>query len=89
MAFKIHTNTYDVKVWHYHADNGIFADTKFWQNVHLMGQTISFCTVNAHHQNGVAERRIKELQVQARTMLLHAHMKWPKAITSNLWPYAL
>jgi len=25
----------------------------------------------------------------ARTMLIHAHHRWPDAITPNLWPYAL
>jgi hypothetical protein len=35
-------------------------------------QTISFCGVNAHFQNGIAEKIIRDIQEQARTMLLHA-----------------
>ena len=48
-----------------------------------------FAGVNAHHQNGVAEHRIRELQGMARTMLIHANSRWPDAITANLWPYAV
>ena len=79
----------DVKVMHYHADNGRFAETKFLAAVAAKGQTISFCGVNAHFQNGRAERRIRTLQDLARTAILHAKSKWPMAITSNLWPYAI
>jgi hypothetical protein len=37
----------------------------------------------------MAEKRIRDLQDQVTTMLLHAESKWPDVITSNLWPYAL
>jgi hypothetical protein len=30
-----------------------------------------------------------ELQEMARIMLVHAHRRWPAAITANLWPYAI
>ena len=53
------------------------------------GQTISFCGVNAHFQNGVAEKRIRDLTDNARTMLIHAHRCWPEAISAHLWPYAI
>jgi hypothetical protein len=53
------------------------------------GGTLTFCGINAHFQNGIAKRRIRELQEQARTMLIHASKRWPTAITTNLWPYAL
>jgi hypothetical protein len=45
--------------------------------------------VNAHFQNGRAERKIRDLQDGARTSLLHAIKNWPTAITVNLWPYAM
>ena len=45
--------------------------------------------MNAHWQNGVAERRIREQAEHARTMLIHAHKRWPTAINAHLWPYAL
>ena len=53
------------------------------------GQSCSYLGVNAHFQYGVAERRIWELQELARTMMIHAHARWPEAITANLWPYAM
>jgi len=51
-------------------------------------QELTFCRVNAHFRNGVAEKRIRDLQDAARTMLLHAQRRWPQAITIYLWPYA-
>jgi hypothetical protein len=45
--------------------------------------------VNAHHQNGKAEKRIRDLQDQARTSIIYAKQRWPMAISVNLWPYAL
>jgi hypothetical protein len=76
-------------VQHYHADNGRFADNKFCEAVAQKGQSLTFCGVNAHFQNGVAERRIRELQDHARTMLIHANRRWPQAINAHLWPYAI
>jgi hypothetical protein len=52
-------------------------------------QGLSFCGVNAHHQNGRAEQRIRHLTEAARTRILHAAHRWPKVITAHLWPYAL
>jgi len=53
------------------------------------GQTITYCGVSAHFQNGVAEKRIRDLQDVARTMLIHAYRRWATAISVNLWPYAM
>lgn len=75
-------------VRHYHADNGWFADNAFMADVAKKGQTISFWGVNAHFQNGKAERRIRMLQDLARCQLLHAKARWPWAISMSLWPYA-
>ena len=47
------------------------------------------CGINVHHQNGKAEKRIRDLQERTRTMLLHAIHQWPGAITLHLWPYDL
>lgn len=88
-AFEQYAVSNAVKVTHYHADNGIFADNLFRKAVHDSHQTISFCGVNAHWQNGIAERRIRELQDSARTMMIHANRRWPTAINANLWLYAL
>jgi hypothetical protein len=90
MCFERFARSHGVPhIKHYHADNGIFADNLFRKAVAEEGQSLSFCGVNAHWQNGVAERRIRELQELARTMLIHATRRWPNGITANLWPYAL
>jgi len=52
-------------------------------------QTISYIVVNAHFQNGIAEKRIHDLKDSARRMLLHAKARWSEAVSINLWPYAL
>ena len=78
-----------MEIKHYHADNGRFADNAWLQDIEHKGQTQSFCGVGAHYQNGVAEKRIRDLQESARTMMLHAAHKWPKAHSTALWPYAI
>ena len=52
-------------------------------------QSASYCGANAHFQNGITERRIRDLQDKTRTMLVHARHRWPDVITANLMPYAL
>jgi len=42
--------------------------------------------LNAHHQNGKAEKIIRDLQVNGRTMLVHAIDQWKDAVVPNLWP---
>jgi hypothetical protein len=79
-ALERYANAHDVKIKHYHGDNGIFADNLFRKAVADAGQTLSFCGVNAHFQNGIAERRIRELQDHARTEAeCDMYMKIPRA----------
>jgi hypothetical protein len=54
-AFERWSASHGVKIKHYHADNGHFAENAFMSHVARCGQTISFCGVNAHFQNGKAE----------------------------------
>jgi hypothetical protein len=88
-AFEAYARVFGINIRHYHADNGRFADNAFMKDVATSGQTISFCGVNAHFQNGIAEKMIRDLQESTRKQLLHAKSRWPKAIELNLWPYAL
>ena len=88
-AFKRLAAQHGVQILHYHCDNGRFADKAFVDDVRAGHQTITFCGVGAHHQNGVAERRIRDITENARTSLLHATHRWPKAIAANLWPQAI
>jgi transposase InsO family protein len=88
-SFERYAKSYGVNIKHYHADNGRFKDKAFMKSIEDSGQTISFSGVGAHHQNGIAEKRIGDLQRRATTLLLHAQRRWPDAITTHLWPYAL
>jgi hypothetical protein len=88
-SFEQHANKGGVTINSYHADNGRFADAGFQQAVKDSNQKISYCAVRAHHQNGIVERRIKELTLISWTLLLHAKRHWPNYITTMLWPFAL
>ena len=44
-----------VAVKHNHAGNGCFADNAFQEYCAKKGQSLTFCRVNAHWQNRVAE----------------------------------
>ena len=88
-AFERHCRDHDIHVTHYHADNGRFADNAFINHAkQIKDQTLSYCGVGAHFQNGIAERSIWQIQDQAQTMLIYANHKWPQAISAHLWPYA-
>ena len=86
-AFEDHCRRMNVQIQHYHADNGVFASQAWRDSCVAQQQGLTFAGVNAHHQNGIAERRIKELTHMARTQLIHASRRWRTAITANLWPY--
>ena len=88
-AFERSSEQHGVKIRHYHADNGRFADNAFIQDCKAQGQSMSYCGVNAYFQNGIAERRIRDLQEQTRTSMLYAMRKWKKMILICLWPYAM
>jgi hypothetical protein len=90
-AFDAFSRSQGITIKHYHADNGRFADNAFLQDIKeaILSQSITYCGVNAHFQNEIAEKRIRDLQEPARKQLLHAKARWPSAVTTNLWSYAL
>ena len=73
----------------YHADNGRFTDKGFRDDCTSSNQTITFCGVGSHHQNGIAERKIKDITLGGRTLLLHAKRMFPEYISTILWPFAV
>ena len=88
-AFERLCGTFQVRVSGYHGDNGRYADAAFRQDIEDNNQSLTFCGVVSHHQNGIAERRIGLLQQLARTSILAAKNKWPGVVTVSLWPFAL
>ena len=78
-----------VVVQEYHADNGVFQAKDYVNELQSKHQTINYCGVGAHHQNGIAERSILTVSNMARALLLHASMRWKDGIDSSLWPMAV
>ncbi|KAI2494997.1 hypothetical protein MHU86_19516 [Fragilaria crotonensis] len=88
-AFETFAKRQGVHVENYLADNGIFKAHQWVEACKSGSQGLTSTGVNAHHKNGVAERRIRELLELARATLIHANSRWPDAVTLNLWPYAI
>jgi hypothetical protein len=89
MAFKGFARSLNVGIQHYHANNGRFCKNLWMAKIKKEGQTISFCGVNAHFQNRVAEWRIRDLSNGARTSLLHAKERRSSTVSVHFWPYAI
>ena len=88
LAFESNAESCGVQIKSYRADNGRFAEKCFTGAVTQAQQTIDFCAVGAHHQNGVIERNFQILSTKVSTILLHAKRNWPSMITIILWPFA-
>ena len=88
-VFKRYAKERNITINHYHVDNGQFADNGFIKDCQDRGQRLTYCGVNAHFQNGITNRKIRDLQEAMRTSLLNMAHKWPKMITMNLWLYAM
>jgi hypothetical protein len=70
-AFEHFAKQYGVRILHYHCNNRQFADKAFKNSCSAKGQHLTFCGVNAHFQNGIAEKAIRDLRESARKQLLH------------------
>ncbi len=88
-AFETFAAKHSVRIQHYHCNNGHFHDKAFKQACHDARQQLTFCGINAHFQNGIAKRSIRDLSKSAHKQLLHACARWPQAVYFALWPYAL
>jgi hypothetical protein len=89
-TFESFAAEHGVRILHYHCDNGQFADNAFKQACNDAHQQLTFCGVNAHFQNGIAKRSIRDLSKSARKQLLHARAHWPAVLVHfALLPYAL
>ena len=81
--------SFGIRVKKFHTDNGIFAEEGFKSDVSDNNQTISYCGVGAHFQNGLAKAAIKQLTEKVRTILIHVKYQWPEVIQPCLWPFML
>ena len=89
LAFEQFADQHGVTVQHYHCDNERFADNDFKSACEQSHQRLTLCGVNAHFQNGIAKKAIRDLSDSACKQLLHARQRWPAAVHLALWPYAL
>jgi hypothetical protein len=71
-AFEQFTEQHGIRILHYHCNSRRFADNAFKNSCSTKGQRLTFCGVNAHFQNGIAEKAIRDLRESARKQLLHA-----------------
>ena len=76
-----------VNIKSYHTKNSILKAKRWVEAFQTGGQGFTVSGINAHHQNGMTDRRIMELQELICKMLIHANMRWSKAVTENLWSY--
>ena len=67
----------------------IYTAKDFTQHLADKNQSITFSGVGGHHHNGVAENAIKNVVRSARTMMIHAALRWPEKMEKELWPLAL
>jgi hypothetical protein len=88
-AYERLAATFGVTVKAYHSDNGRYADAGWQEACITMQQIFSYCGVGQHNQNGIAEKRIRDLSDAVRACLLHAKQRWPEGVCTNLWPFAL
>ena len=88
-SFEREMASMGVTVINYHADNGVFTASEFQDELVKNQQGLTLSGVGAHHQNSMAERAIGTVVSMARTMMLHAKLRWPKAVSTKLWPMAL
>ena len=87
--FEREMESMGVTVVKYHTDNGVFTAREYQDKLAELHQDMTLSGTGAHHQNAVAERAIGTIANMARTMMLHAKVRWPKHITPELWPMAM
>ena len=79
MEFERLCMSYGFMVKKYRTDNGTFTAQSMMSHIEDQGQKITFSGSGAQHQNGVSERAIKTVSHAARTIMLHAALRWPDA----------
>jgi len=80
---------YVVLASEYLTDIGVFKSNALVRHIREHNQKLIIGGVNAHHQNGIAERAIRTMSEMTREQLLHASSLWKEGISSALWPMAV
>ena len=88
-SFESYAAEHGVRITHYHCDNCRFAEKLFMNSCELNGQQVTVFGVNAHFQNGIAEKSIRDITEAGQKMFLHENMRWPRALDLSIWPYAV
>jgi len=70
LAVEQYARKVGVNIEHYHADNRMFADNTYMNDIKDQGQKITYCGVNLHQQNCEAEKCIRDVQERFRIMIL-------------------
>jgi hypothetical protein len=70
-AWELFARERGIIVKNYHADNGRFVNNTWKDSLLEENQGLTYFGVNAHWQNGIAKRRIRDLKEQSHTMLIH------------------
>ena len=83
-AYERLTSTHVSRLCAYSADNGRFVDSLFKESFQTCKQHINYCGVGSRHQNAIVGYRIKELILVSNTLLLHATILWPEAVSSMM-----
>jgi hypothetical protein len=87
--FEEYAAKFGINIKNIRADNGVYTAKAIKESCTKKQQNLTFCAVGAPWQNGIAERFIRSIVQQARTILLHAMAKWPEVITEDMWPFAI
>jgi hypothetical protein len=72
LAFKQFAEQHGLTIQHYHCDHGRFANNDFKLGCEQARQRLTFCGVNAHFQNRIAKKAIRDLSKSTHKQLLHA-----------------
>ncbi len=71
LEFEDFTAKYNVKIKNIRANNGIYTAKLFQESFLKKQQSLTFCAVSAHWQNGIAEWFIGSNTQNTRTILLY------------------
>ncbi len=89
LAFKKLCANPDCSIKHYQANNSRFSVKEFLAACNNLNQTIDFCGVGAHLQNGFVKNKNKQPTQTARVLLLHGMRMWPQTVDQMFWPFAI